>query len=981
MNISEVSDSLKTNVEHGLSQDEAVNRLKVNGPNEIPKVKRSFIRIYLAPLFNWLIVIYLIGSLVLFFASIAAEEKTRTSTLYLTLGIVLINCLIAVFQQLRATKKLKALQQMSAPKSFVIRGGNTIEILTKDVVIGDILTLKQGDKVAADARLIKLSNLELNESSLTGESEPVKKATNTIENNRNEELSLQDQNNMVFYGTYVTLGSGVALVVKTGPNTEIGKISRGLKEAGISDIPLQKKMNHFGKRLGLIVVLFWLMIFLIIWIGTGEMNLFMSLNSAMDIMPINIPLLTTIVLITGVLGMAKQGVIIRNITSVDSLGRISLICTDKTGTLTQNKMFVEYAWLYDRLIKITGNGYEPKGDLFDFGPYTNDIITQLIKKPSSLQANLIKDVSSDFALSVLIKSAYLNNNASYIAQNTNPKDKNVDKWNILGTPTEGALLAFAKKTGIETSVKNFIKIKEFPFDSNLKRMTSVYSNDSKLVSFSKGASERILPLCSFILINNEGVPISQDYINNINERILNFESLGYRVLSIAYSANTLRQKISSNDTLLTKLNSTVNLSNQESDSLRNAVESDLTYIGFLTILDPPRVGVAESINMSKNAGIDVVMVTGDSINTAKAIANQISLTASDRDLAFEGIKGIEVKEDTEFNKIKIFARVSPIIKENIVKRYQNQKKVVAMTGDGVNDTLALNMADVGISMGIQGTDIAKEAADMILTDDSFNSIVKGIEEGRGIFARIRAVVFFYICLNVFEGIVQFVLTIILDLPYFLSPEFYYQWVFLAVTVHTFPGLILTFDTVSKDVMKEKPRDSEEIITKKTVSLMVAFGGLLALSMCVVYFLGVTGTYPIVAENVSNPDYLYHPLTLYLTPGINVNHAKALTMLMVTLFFCETCLIFQIRRPNKSLLKAFKEDSNILMYLLIGFLFSLLLLIMYYPGLQVLLASYGINFMFMFLSAGDWIVCFLIACICIVSFELVKLYARRKGIVF
>ena len=406
------------------------------------------------------------------------------------------------------------------------------------------------------------------------------------------------------------------------------------------------------------------------------------------------------------------------------------------------------------------------------------------------------------------------------------------------------------------------------------------------------------------------------------------------------------------------------------------MEMDLTYLGSVMILDSPREGVQESIKMSRSASIDVKMITGDSLLTANAIAKQIGLINLDNsgmDMTINPLTAIPTNT--------VFARVSPSDKYTIVTELQKNSHIVAMTGDGVNDTLALSKADVGIAMGIRGTDVAKEAADMVIANDSFNSIIDGISEGRGIFSRIRAVVFFYIAINVFEGLVQFILTIIFDKPYFLDEEFYLQWIFLSITLHTIPGLILTFDINNKDVMNEKPRDSEEILSKNVVFLMVGYGILLAISMCFVYFLCITEAYSVTAFNISNVNFPYFGESMELQI-----QGKTLTMLMVTLFFCESVLIFQIRRMNKSLVRSLIEDSRIWMYILIGVLFAILLSMMYIPGLQNWLAGLKIgdlefNFRFMRLTGLDWLICAGIASICIGGFELVKYIFRKKGITF
>jgi len=935
----------KTDSSTGLAREEANKRLELYGYNEIPKVTKGFIKIYLAPLFNWLIVIYLIGALILFLAWVFGGEGDLTIIVF-TLAIVGLNCAVAVIQQYRAIKKLNALREMTAPTTTVIRNSQKLDIPTKNVVVGDLLVITQGDKVPADSRLVQASNLEVNEAPLTGESEPVKK----VQDGKvvvKQDSDIVDRKNMVFYGTYITTGNGTAIAVKVGKDTEIGKISQGLEDAGTSVIPIREKMNNFGKWIGLTVIGFWILTLLFKWIVENNLDIVLSLNSALDLLPLNIPLLVTIILLTGVLTMAHHGVIIRNLASVDSLGRVSVVCSDKTGTLTKNQMSIRHVWTNGSTYKVTGSGYSPDGDIIKIDDPKNLIY--------------IKHIDDYPQLKLLLTSGFLNNNSALVKNEIIVSGRTIPNWNVIGSPTEGALMVLFQKGMGDYLLDDFEYIKEHPFDSKVKRMTKVYKKAGKFYSFTKGASEILIPLCTKVLYKNNEV----DFIDDLKDKVIKIADVyaeqGYRILSICYK----------------KLDDLP----PENDKSRELCESEMIYIGFVTILDPPREGVKESVQQCHDAGVDVIMITGDSPTTARAIAEQISVIKEKDELVVEGKEVKNIDTFYDFSRIKVFARVSPEHKQDIVEKYQDADKVVAMTGDGVNDALALNMADAGIAMGIQGTDVAKEASDMVISDDSFNSIVTGIEQGRGIFSRIRAVVFFYICINVFEGIVQFFLAVIIGLPYFLDELFYFQWIFLSITLHLFPGLILTFDTTSKDVMKQQPRNEEEILSKNTIILLFTFGILLAASMLVVYFLTWSGVYPVFTENIGLSDaYLYAGLSLGDDFEL-LRNAKTLTMLMVTLFFCESFLVFQIRRPNKSLIKSIKEDSTKFMYSLIGLLFGSFLALMYIPGVQVALASWGINFMFMYLTALDWLICFLVSLICIVSFELIKLIARKKNIYF
>ena len=957
LELEEIFQKSQTDKKDGLTEVEALKQLNLQGFNEIPAAPENLWKIYLAPLFNWLIIIYFIAAIILLIAGLVTGDNNM-SLIYITLAIVVLNSIVAIVQQAKATKKLKALKDLGAPSTNVIRNGQRSQILTKNIVTGDILLLNTGDKIPADARIIKATNLEVNEASLTGESEPVKK--NYIKGLKIENLPLQSQENMLFYGTYVVMGNVLAIVVATGQNTEIGKISQGLQEANSSEIPIRKKLNNIGKWFGIGVIFAWLAVIIILYLSTSRIEIISSLYSAMDIMPINIPLLTTIVMLTGVLVMAETGIIVRNLTSVDSLGRVSVVCSDKTGTLTKGQMSVQHIWVRGSRFSVTGSGYIPEGEI---------ILKDKINDP--LKVENINDFPH---LKLLLTAGFLNNNASLIKHEFEVGKRVLTDWKVLGSPTEGSLVSLYQKIMKKDEVEHFELIQEYPFSSFLKRMSKVFKNskDGKFYVFTKGASEILITSCSKFLGDDNA---SFDFIDEMKLVVMNttneYARQGYRILSLAYNIMDELPK------------------NVDDEELREIIEKDLIYIGFVAIMDPPRDGVKESIESCHNAGIKVIMITGDSLMTAKAIASQISILSKEngKEVAIEGNKIDKLENSEDFFNIKVFARVSPKHKQTIVERYKDAKKIVAMTGDGVNDALALNIADTGIAMGIAGTDVAKEASDMIISDDSFSSIVKGVHQGRGIFANIRSLVFFFICTNLFEGIVQFYLAVILKRPYFLSDDFYYQWVFLSLTLHTLPGLILTFDTISKNVMQEAPRNSEEIISKKYLFLLITYGSFLALAMLVIYFLYIDGTFLGTDRNTDlgnlNPYYLFTDATTQLWSGVDITHAKTLTMLMTTLYFCECALALQIRRPNMSIIKSIK-DGNKFMFIIIGALFLLYLSIMYIPNLQIALAtsSFGIQLNFVVLRIEDWVVCFVVAVLCCIGpFELIKYISRKRGIFY
>lgn len=959
--LQELFEKFQTHPELGLTEEKARHNLEKYGKNELKLEKPSFVATYLAPLFNWLIILYLISAGIMFIASIIFGTSNM-SLVTTTLVIVLLNCVVAIYQQARATKKLEALQSMAAPKSWVIRDGQIVEIFSKNIVVGDLVKLATGDQIPADARIISANDLRVNEASLTGESEPVTK--NRGEPLENKPLHLQNQENILFYGTFINSGNCLAIVFATGSNTEIGKISQGMAEIQSTEIPIRKKMDNLGKWFGISIFLLWLGTLIYLRITTGKFVFVESLNAAMGIMPVNIPLLVTVIMLSGVVAMAEHGVIVRNVASVDSLGRVSVICTDKTGTLTKSQMSVQHVWARGSTFKVTGSGYTPKGEFY---------LVDIPHKPQK-----VENVAEYPHLEFLIRSAYLNNNSMLMKYQfeveKKRKKKMVEDWKVIGSATEGALQTLAQKAKIThkngVDIRNhYLEIIEFPFSSDFKRMTKVLQDkrSGEIISFTKGASEFLVTNCDYLLGDNGrifdfSIDLRLIIMNIINE----YATKGYRILSFAYKP--------------------LEFIPEDLESKREEIESELIYIGFVAIIDPPREGVENAIDLCHEAGIDVVMITGDSLPTAKAISKSIHIIKSADDMVLDGSKVKELNDNLPLEKIKVFSRAVPKTKQNIVEKYQKKKKVVAMTGDGVNDALALNLADVGIAMGISGTDVAKQASDMIISDDSFISITEGIRRGRGIFANIRSVVFFFICINIFEGLVNLILSVLLDKPYWFDPEFLQMFLLISATLHSLTGLILTFDKIPDDVMKEHPRDSQEIISRQFLILLGSYGIFLMGIMFGIYFLVSSDSYPLFSANFSHGvwdnKYIFTQATADLWGNTDLKTAKTLTMLATTIFIAEFVMAIQIRRPNKSLLATLREDLNwvikVLAFVLFGGLFS----IIYIPGLQVFLYSIGLKFQLMFLHIWDLLVCFGFAVFgCIIPFEIVRRLCRKVGVVF
>jgi len=948
--LEEVLRRLSVDPERGLTNEEARHRLKQYGPNVIPKAKGSFWKVYLAPILNWLINIYLVSSFaLLLIAWMFPSDENQVAQAMLWLSVVAVNCLVAIFQQFRAQKKLEALEKLSAGESRVVRNEQDVQVDPTEIVPGDIIKLEQGDRIPADARIITCTNFSTNEASLTGESVPVEKRADVV---LPMDIPLTDMKNMVFLGTYVATGVARAVVTTTGGRTEIGKIQGTLESLNTGDIPLRKKVNLLAKYLGMGAIILLLVsitwrLFVTPWIEQGMLDLSPEalartvtegITRAMTIMPINIPLLTTIVLLTGVLAMAKKGVIIRDLSAVESLGRVSVICSDKTGTMTRNQMTVKYCWDTENLYAVTGDGYEPQGSIYR---------VKNPERPDDADVEdgvLVSDVYAWKGLYNLIICGGINNDAEIIQK---PVSESGTMWVPVGDPTDAALLTLFRKSGLDEAKlrQHYEVVMEFPFESELKRMSKVCKDGERYVVFTKGATEVLLPLCRSVHSPSGPKPLTPAEESRIGRLAQSFAEQGYRVISLAYRPI---------DSL------------PGGSDARGAAERDLIYVGFACIVDPPRDGVREAVDACHSAGINVVMITGDSAATAKTIARDLNILGPNS-LVVEGGQIPELSDD-EFARVNVFARVNPEHKQIIVERYQSQGKVVAMTGDGVNDALALAMSDAGVAMGITGTDVAKEAADIVITDDSFASIVTGVHEGRGLFSKIRMMVYFYIAINLFESIVFFGAMFIL--PSTITMLAPWQSLYLVATTHSFPGLALVFDKTSPHAMEEKPRDSEEIITRPLAKFMIlnvilmAFGAAMAYTLTYTGWLGIVDIYP---ENFGG---FYEIVT---------RPAKATVMMLTVILLLESTIVFIIRRINMPLTKSLREPGTLRYIVLIGLIYIAHLGLMYLYPAQEILDSVGLKFYFMPLTLYDWIICILLALPAIVGMELYKRRLRKNDI--
>lgn len=789
LDVKQAALGLNSDINSGLSKEEAVSRLREFGPNQLKEKKPvSPLRIFFSQFRDFIVWILISAALVSGFL----KEWVDAGAI---IGIVILNAILGFIQEYRAEKAIASLKKLSSPSSRVIRTGQRRIIPSGELVPGDLIELEAGDNCPGDCRLIWVSpNFSVQEASLTGESTPVLKTVLALEG---KDVALANRANMVYMGTSVSAGKAKALVVDTGMKTELGRIAGMIQEIGQQMTPLQKKLEEFGRWIVVTCFVLVGLVFLLEWLRGGRiMEVFLvAVSLAVAAIPEGLPAVVTIALAMGVQRMVKRHALIRRLSSVETLGCATVICSDKTGTLTKNEMTVQAVYTFNRLFQVSGTGYQPQGD-FSFG------------------GNKISS-SEELDLMSALRCAVLCNGAQLVKENSSFK--------IIGDPTEAALLTAAAKLGLwkEELEKESEFIEEIPFDSQRKMMTVLRTFSGQTIAFVKGAPDIFLEQCTTIQekgmlrqLTPEDKAAILEVNSSLSEQAMRVLALGYRYF------DSLPGQYKPED-----------------------IEQGLTFAGLAAMIDPPRQEAQQAIIQSRQAGIKTVMITGDHKNTAVAIAKELGFFTQDS-LAFTG-EELDALSDEEFfrqlGSIPVYARVSPEHKLRIVRAWRKKGEIVAMTGDGVNDAPAVKEADIGVAMGITGTDVTKEVSDMIVTDDNFASIVAAVEEGRGIYDNIKKFVHYLLSCNTGEILVMFIASLV-GLPVPLLP-IHILWVNLVTD--GLPALALGMDTVDCNIMQRPPRKTDEpVVTKQNVLLMLSQGAFIAfcslLAFCFVLFIEKAG---------------------------------------------------------------------------------------------------------------------------------------------
>lgn len=814
----QLTKALDTDSEKGLSREQADERLQAIGPNELAEKRGDSPLKLLLNQFKDFMVLVLVGATII---SGLLGEMLDALTI---IAIILINGVLGFYQEYRAERSLRALKELSAPFAKVIRGGELLHIPARDLVSGDLVLLESGDRVPADLRFVECNDCSVDESALTGESVPVVKSAGKLDS---ADLALGDRKNCGYLGTMVTRGTAKGIVTVTGMRTEMGKIADLIQQTEEAETPLQHRLEQLGKILIVVALVLTVVVVLAgILHGQPAYDMFLAgVSLAVAAIPEGLPAIVTIALALGVQRMIKRRAIVRKLPSVETLGCASVICSDKTGTLTQNKMTVTKLWLGGRTIEVTGEGYEPVGLLKENGKSI--------------------DAKGDAALRRLTQIAALCNNSDLSQQEKSddakkrkpakgePPVSDAAEWKIKGDPTEAALLVLSAKTGLVKSALQslYTRVKEFPFDAERKRMSVLVSHQGGKLICAKGAPDLLVGQCAYVLWDDQVVPFTASLKSKVlaaNEAMAR-ESL--RVLGTAYR----------------------DVKGHETCDNSEQAESGLIFVGLTGMMDPPRKEVKEAIYKCRQAGIKTVMITGDHGTTAESIARTLGIIGREGRV----ITGTELAAmpDEELEKVaddvNVYARVSPEHKLRIVQALQRRGHVVAMTGDGVNDAPAVKAADIGIAMGITGTDVTKEASALVLSDDNFSSIVAAVEEGRGIYENIRKFIRYLLASNVGEIMTMF-LAMMAGLPLPLVPI---QILWVNLVTDGLPAMALGVDQAESDLMQQKPRPAKENIFARRLGWKIVSRGVL-IGLCTL------GAFVLALKaGEGQPDQLIHAQTV------------------------------------------------------------------------------------------------------------------------
>ncbi|MFB5194115.1 calcium-translocating P-type ATPase, SERCA-type [Neobacillus sp. KR4-4] len=864
MKIDQVEKALETDFSSGLSQEEVKKRVKLHGLNELDEgEKQSALLLFFSQFKDFMVLVLLAATLI---SGLLGEYIDAIAII----AIVIINGFLGFFQERRAEKSLQALKELSAPQVSVLRDGQWIKIPSKEIVIGDVLKFTSGDRIGADVRVIESNSLEIEESALTGESVPVSKHTESL---ANPNPGIGDMENIAFMGTMITRGSGVGVVIATGMKTAMGQIADLLQNAQTQETPLQRRLEQLGKILITVALLLTVLVVVVgVLRGHDIYEMFLAgVSLAVAAIPEGLPAIVTVALSLGVQKMIKKNAIVRKLPAVETLGCASVICSDKTGTMTQNKMTVTHLWSGGQTWTVDGVGYQPQGNFYRNERNINP------KDEKALQQMLI------FGM--------LCNHSDLVVRD--------DDYFLDGDPTEGALLVSAMKAGFDRPklLDEFTIIKEFPFDS-ARKMMSVHVKDKQGRNFivTKGAPDVLLGISESVLWDERTQFLNKETQSKVQEAINGLASQALRTIAIAF------KPIQANTVILSE----------------HEAEKNLTLIGIQGMIDPPRPEVKKAVKECKEAGIKTVMITGDHVITAKAIASQLGIiTNKSKVLDGNALSQMSVEELEEVvDDVSVFARVSPEHKLKIVKALQNRGHIVAMTGDGVNDAPAIKAADIGVAMGITGTDVAKEASALVLLDDNFATIKAAIVEGRNIYENIRKFVRYLLASNVGEILVM-LFAMVLALPLPLIPI---QILWVNLVTDGLPAMALGLDRPEENVMKRKPRSPDEGVFSRGLGWKVVSRG---------FLIGIVTLLSFMVVYHNDPTQLQYAQTVAFA-----------TLVMAQLIHVFDC------RSEKSVLSRNPFGNPYLVWAVVSSL-VLMLVVIYYQPLQPVFHTLPI-------AAKDWL---------------------------